>query len=187
MIKITASILYFFILINSLIGQEKKETLFQNGRVTSGYGSIIIEGAKVNDINTLITGFDLGFAVNKTSMGLYYLSSSDKDDSDKSFSYRHTGIFFGFDIKKNKLLHPYTNIKIGIGKQSSYVDVNKVGETILVVKPSLGLELNVTRSMKIALVGSYNNLHRFENKELLETVDANGLSYGVHFIWGWWR
>ncbi len=167
-------------------GQEQQH-LFSGGKVTSGFGSFLLETAQTQDRSSLIKGFDMGLSVNKTQMGVYYIWSSDGGEREGSFSYRHIGALFGYNLGNHKIVHPYFTTRFGIGNQKSFVGGEKIGQTIIAIKPSLGLEVNIYEEMKLSIVASYNYFNRFELDQEIETLNLNGISYGVIFTWGWWR
>ncbi len=176
-----------FIFLTAVGYSQEQKHLFSGGKVTSGFGSFLLEAAQVQGRSTLIKGFDMGLSVNKTQMGMYYTWSSDGDEREGSFSYRHIGAMLGYNLGNHKIVHPYVMTKFGIGNQKSFLSGERIGQTIIAVKPSLGLEVNIYEEMKVSLVASYNYFNRFEIDQATETLDLNGFSYGVIFTWGWWR
>ncbi|WP_299457747.1 hypothetical protein [uncultured Microscilla sp.] len=107
---------------------------------------------------------------------------------------RQGGLWFGYDAQAHKLVHLTSSLKMGWGHlrfyrstTSFYDDTQSVlREHFFMLTPEAGIEVNITKFMKIALTGGYrigfsNTIKEDDNSR----INLNGQYMALTFKFGW--
>ena len=95
---------------------------------------------------------------------------------------KHSGIWLGYAINQDKLLHPYTSMRIGWGKaqllRSKEADFS---DRIFALTPELGLEVNAFHFLKVAFTGAYRWVNGADRLPGLESSDFSSFMGVITF------
>ncbi|MCB9283944.1 MAG: hypothetical protein H6563_07725 [Lewinellaceae bacterium] len=161
----------------SLYGQ-KSETLFENAKVVGAFGSPFLEYGKLLGEEGLMVGGGGALQFQRFFLGGYGIGTNYPETVYNGNRYvvnfGHGGFWLGYTIPSHKLFHAYISAKTGWGRIRFKADRNDkdrdayYSDRIFAFTPELGVEVNVTDFMRIALTGGYR---------LVADVDALPASY----------
>ena len=184
--------LAMFLLCSGIQAQES-ETLFNNARVVGGFGGPLFEWGITNDIGHA-TGGGGGIIVDNVFIGAYGLGSIDFQDffetgEIESVKLAHGGLWLGGSWPTHKLVHLYGSAKVGWGAldiriddpNQYYEDIDKV----FVLSPEIGVELNLTKWMRLSGTVGYRYLNGVNNGQAFTNDDFRGYTAGVTLRFGW--
>lgn len=171
------------------------ETLFNRAKVVGAFGGPIVEMGLSNELNTSFGGGG-GLVLNSFFIGGYGLGSIDFDalldngDIDR-VEIGHGGFWLGYTLRPDKLLHVYTDARIGWGavniddRINSFSDLDK----IFVFTPEIGVELNLTRWFRVGATAGYRMVNGVNEARGFTDEDFSGGVATLHFRFGWfgWR
>lgn len=170
------------------------ETLFNRTRVVGAFGGPIVEMGLDSDISTSVGG---GGAVvfNNFFIGGYGLGSIDFDalidnEEIEELEIGHGGFWLGYTYRPDKLLHIYTNARIGWGAVNVRFNDNSINsfrdlDQIFVLTPEIGVELNITRWFRVAGTAGYRWVDGVNERSGLTDDDFSGGIATLHFRFGW--
>ena len=107
---------------------------------------------------------------------------------------QHGGLWAGYDIQAHKLVHLTTSFKIGWGNvrlyrsnTSFYDEAQSVrNERFMMMTPEVGVEVNITRFMKIALNGGYQlGVYDGIEEDNGSKINLSGQYASLTFKFGW--
>ncbi|SEH05450.1 Uncharacterised protein [Candidatus Venteria ishoeyi] len=105
--------------------------------------------------------------------------------------FEYGGIWIGYVFKPNEVFHPAFDLKAGWGN-SAIENVNEgttSNFTAYVIKPSLEIEMNVTRYMKIGLDIHYRHVSEIDMSTTgtPSIYNFSGTGIGLSFKFGWFE
>lgn len=126
-----------------------------------------------NDKNNYVSGWQFNLEFGKSlvlGFGNYYLQDEFTWDqiSDKEFDLRFSAFKVGYNILSHRAVHPNVNVDFGPGRLWLGADEDRV----FVVQPSVGLEVNIFRWLRLGVDGGY----RFLTDSSIAGLDDNKLS-----------
>ena len=165
---------------------QKDETLFNRSgvRLTGAWGGSSLSISKLENENAIYRGGFGGLEFNKSiflGWGGMELQSDARLEGGDITNMDYNGFIAGYAPAAHKAFHPQFMLMVGGG------NVTVSGETpdkILVIQPSVGVEINVFRWFRIGLNGGY----RIVNDTEFASITDSDLStpYGeVKFKFGW--
>ena len=189
--KVIAVIAFALLFVCQVSAQH--ETLFSRARVVGGFGAPIIEYGLGNDLTTSVGGGG-GIVIDNFFLGGYGLGSVDFDrlfeegDID-NLEIGHGGFWLGYTFNPYRVIHLYTNARIGWGVLDVNFNDNNVRysdlDKIFVVTPELGIELNLTRWFRIAGSAGFRWVNGIDEDNGYKEDDFNGAVATVAFRFGW--
>ena len=174
------------------ISAQKDETIFgRNGiKLTGAWGGYM------QNISTFENDFSLSnnsffvFEFNKkVQIGWDGLDADFSTTSLGNLNIKSNGFTFGYSPLAHKALHPVINLYGGKGKITEINNLDGgINDNIYVWQPSLTLEMNIFRWMKIGVDGGYrfvteSNLTGITSKELSGPYAGLKMKFG----WSWGR
>ena len=167
------------------------QTLFNKARVVGGFGAPITEIGLDKDYNTSIGGGG-GLIINSFFIGGYGMASLDFDellqeDGDvDNIELAHGGLWLGFSVPSQKLLHVYGSARIGWGALDIATDNQQFNDLdqIFVFTPEAGIELNVTRWFRLAGTVGYRYLSGTNESADYSDDDFRGTFAGITMRFG---
>lgn len=182
--------IFFLLLVGSLSAQT--ETLFNRARVVGAFGGPISEFGINNKLNTA-TGGGFGLVINNFFIGGYGVASVDYEELFNNgevnvLNMSHGGFWLGSTFQPYRLLHLYGSARLGWGgvdidlnDNTRYRDVDK----IFVITPEVGVELNITKWMRLAGTVGYRYTTGLDESIGYQDEDFSGLMAGVTLRFGW--
>lgn len=178
--------------IGVLTVQAQHETLFGRAKVVGGFGAPILEFGLSNGINNSVGGGG-GVIIDNFFIGGYGLGSIDfeqilEDNTIDRLDIGHGGFWLGLSLWKHKLVHLYTDAKIGWGAINIDLDDNFFEEDqdqIFVATPALGVEMNVTSWFRISGTAGYRWIDGAAEGKGYTNEDFTGAVATVNFRFGW--
>lgn len=144
----------------SLFGQQQ-ETLFGKSRVVGAFGGPFVEYNFANDNTQVSVGGGGAVIVGDFFLGGYGMGSTGQQWIDNVEPYEidlgHGGFWIGGTYPSHKLIHLYSSMKIGWGAVGIkfYDDNTTVDDSVFVLEPDLGVEINVFRWFRFGVSASY--------------------------------
>jgi len=168
-------------------GLAQTETIFGNARAVGGFGAPIVEIGLNDDVYTSI-GAGGGLIINGFFIGGYGMAAVDFDeivDNDETFDnleFGHGGLWMGFNLWPYKVLHFYGSGRLGWGAIDIQLDNGVEFEDldqIFVLTPEAGLELNLTRWLRLAGTVGYRFVDGVDETRGYREDDFEGLTAGI--------
>lgn len=197
---------YIFLFVTCLseviVAQNKPATLFgnlDNVKIT-GFGGPIVGFGVLDGSATVFSGGGGAVMLNNFFFGGYganmVVPSVNRQINGLDYRLRmqHGGLWTGYDIQANRLIHLTTSVKIGWGRVRLYQpgtsffndDISTLSERFVMLTPELGVEVNITRFMKIAFTGGYNaGFYNAIQEDNGSTINLNGQYGAITFKFGW--
>jgi len=192
--NVKSLLVFFLICIVAFSGEawaqeEQPKTLVGDGHVKiSGFGGPIIEFSSIG--GTMVVGAGGGGAAlfnNTFYFGGYGIGLSKSNLMNNSniidVEIGHGGFWTGFIIHPNSMIHGVISTKLGWGEISEFrrgIPIS-ITDNIFVAQPQAEIELNITLWFKFSAGLGY----RWVNGQDFSTVDLNGITGSVNFIFGW--
>ncbi len=182
-----------------LAQDEEPKTLLGTVTKVSGFGGFNIEFGNIDGNFTVLSGGGGGILLNRSIfLGGYGTGASndikiDLNGIDTRLDFGHGGFWLGYDAFPSKLVHLTTAVKLGWGNarfrpEASFPSMGtfdtSFSESIFVIQPQLGAELNITRFFKIALTGNYRFVQGLNTDGVDEDL-LNSFSTELAFKFGW--
>lgn len=176
-----------FVALAANLYSQKDETLMgQSGLRLSGIWGGSNIGMSFGGDNYGMAGGFFGAEFNKAlTIGFGGFNSKESTDYTGQFNLDYRGLLLGFAYKPHKVIHPRASFLMGSGKLKF-----KGGEddTIFVVQPSAGFEVNVFRWFRLGFEGGYRFV---SNTSIPEPNDKEVSSpfaqLSLRFGWSWGR
>ena len=172
--------------------QIQKTPIKQKAAPISGFGGVLIETSQIAGKSATLIGGGAGIRIHQVYLGGYGLGLSSDilqqvNNQRLRLTFGHGGFWLKTDILSRKLVHFTLDAKVGWGSvnfvQNDGTNVYKV--PLLVANPAIGLNLNLSRFIKISgIVG-----HRFTSLDedpAFSTIDLNTFNYSLSLKFGWW-
>lgn len=186
---------------NSTFGQDSSDddikTLLSGKVRISAFGGVIFSFADTQGQLSYLSGgggaiiFDRSFF-----LGGYGLSSNQDitikhDVGNSLLGIRHGGFWLGYNILPKAIVHPTTSVKIGWGNVSLHHHDNQDSEyfrqTIFVVEPEIGAEVNIAKFFKLGVNGSYRFVKNSTDIKQYDVNSLNGFALNIHLKFGWFN
>ena len=168
----------------SIFAQSEK-TVFHNLGLTGAWGgwsyNATINNSSYNSFNGGIWGLEFG----KTLLvgGLHYTVPDAAINS--NYNLRTNSLYLAYLIQSYKPIHPLVSLAIG-GGSITQNDI-RIGNTVLVLQPAAGVEINALRVCHIDLQGGYRAALTSNNTTYANTNFSGfyaQLNLRLGFSWG---
>lgn len=173
--------------------QAQHETLFSNASVRGGFGGPIVEVGINNQINTSVGGGG-GIVIGSGFIGGYGVGSIDfnklfENGDVEVLDMGHGGLWLGTTFRPHKVIHLYGSARIGWGALDVELDDNNQTysslDKIFVMTPELGIELNLTRWLRLAGTAGYRYVSGANEMRGYTDEDFRGWFTGMTLRFGW--
>lgn len=184
-------ILFFSIWCFGLMAQH--ESLFGRAQVVGAFGAPIVEMGWNNKLNTAVGGGG-GLVINSVFIGAYGMGSVDFEQlletgEVEKLDLGHGGLWLGFTISPQSLLHLYGSARIGWGAVNisfddpflRYQEIDKV----FVATPEVGLEMNIARWLRVVGTVGYRYVDGVNPNRGYSTQDFSGAIGSIAVRVGW--
>ncbi len=170
----------------------QEETLFGDLNVVGAFGAPIIEVGAINgevgaDVggggalmlnNMFIGGYGMG-----TSYPEYTTSSGDE----RNIRFRHGGFWLGYTPNPHRVAHLYSSLKIGWGSARLREDGEDIAtDRLFALTPELGLEINLTRFVKMGISAGYRWVNGISKLDGLDNESFSSPTGLLTFRIGGW-
>lgn len=177
-----------------LVGQvhaQKDETLFNKLKITGAWGGATTNFTTAGDDNLVLSGgfgglefakdYFIGFG-GVSTVGDFFLD----DLSSDRYQMNYNGLILGYAPSAYKLVHLQGSLLLGAGDVRNRDSLEE--DQFIVVKPSIGAEINVVRWFRIGVSGGYRalfdtDLSAASNGELSRAFGQISFKFG----WSWGR
>lgn len=169
------------------------ESIFGRARVVGAFGAPLMEMGLNNDLNTSVGG-GFGLVINSVFLGAYGMGSLNFEQlietgDVEQLDMGHGGLWVGFTISPHSVLHLYGSGRIGWGavnvslrdRTLRYDNLDK----IFVATPEIGLEMNITRWMRVAGTIGYRYVEGVSESRGYSNEDFRGTVVGLGLRLGW--
>jgi hypothetical protein len=168
------------------------QTLFGNADVKGAFGGPLLEFSEVNGEFAVDVGGGGALVINDFFLGGYGMGTTFNDvtvgEKDYTIQFGHGGFWLGYVYKPEKIVHVYSQVKTGWGNIRLLEEPNDdkddaaFRDAVYVLTPELGLEINVTKFLKVALTGGYRWVADVDNTPGgLTQDDFNSWQGGISF------
>ncbi len=146
---------------------NETETLFNQVKVVGAFGGPFFEYSEIGNDLEVSSGGGGGLIINDFFIGGYGMGSitaSIFEEELESIELAHGGLWMGYTYRPYKLLHLFSSVKLGAGALDIEFDNGPdYDESIFVVTPELGIELNVFKFFKIGFTGGYRFVNGYDS------------------------
>lgn len=197
--------LFLFLLlilsISYLQAQEENndiQTLFKKPSKVRGYFGSISNITTLNGENAYMSGMQAaGIFNDHIIFGFYRLNlenSSFTNDNfinpDYELEFDHRGFILGYIFMPKRIIHFNTNLQLGQGDLDIYNDA--VGhwtydDFVFVVSPSVEVEFNVVKFLRIGIGANYRFAFDVDEIENYKNEDFSDFGAFVSFKFGWFK
>lgn len=174
---------------------QQQETLFQNAQVVGAFGGPFMEYGAILGEEGLMVGGGGALQYRRFFLGGYGIGTHYPQTVVNSERYvvnlGHGGFWLGYTIPSHKLVHFYGSTKIGWGAIRFKEDPDDKDrdafytDRIFAFTPEIGMEVNVTDFLRIAITGGYRLVADVDNLPGAYTnEDFSGFMGGLTFRFG---
>ena len=184
--------------------QAQDQTLFNRSKRVGIYVSSLTEVGPIYDPTELSSGGGLAVVLGNSFLGFYGMAGLDYDqlffDGDlERIDLAHGGLWYGFTPFQESVIHPVASVKAGWGVVNVDIDNfhsfpdeenifnledDDLADNILVVTPELGLELNITRWLRVSGTAGYRFVDGVSTPNLTDE-DFSGWNGTLALKIGW--
>ncbi|MBL7826560.1 MAG: hypothetical protein JNJ57_08020 [Saprospiraceae bacterium] len=175
--------------------ERKQETLFNHARLRGGFGGPIFAWSHNNNKTGYGAGGGGGLVFDRFFIGAFGMAETfDNPLANKEhLVLGYGGLWLGYTIPSNKLLHLYTSLKIGGGgaavtrfdEDDWDFEDQPLRDITFVAVPEAGLELNIARWMRLSGSVGYRFVGGFEGWQEYGKRDLNAPVYQLTLRFGW--
>ncbi|MEE9437642.1 MAG: hypothetical protein V3V14_01500 [Saprospiraceae bacterium] len=158
----------------------QQETLFSNINHVGGFGGPMIEMSQVNGETVIDVGGGGGIILDNFFIGGYGLgtdnASFETDVETFDIDFGHGGLWMGYVVPANKVVHGYSSVKVGWGKTilKDGKGDRAFSDNHIAILPEIGIELNITKWFRLAATGGYRIVNGLD--DLPEGLDNDSFS-----------
>lgn len=175
--------------------QAQTETLFGNARLRGAFAAPIVEWGLKDGI-AAAGGGGAALAIGNGFVGAYGLGSTDfrqlyNTGDLESLRLAHGGLWIGGAMSAHKLIHLYGSARIGWGvldvdlQDGPGPDQDDFSDEVFVLTPEIGLELNVTKWLRINSAIGYRHVGGVLPGQSFNNDDLRGPIMSVTARIGW--
>lgn len=168
---------------------QKAETLVKDVKTLGVFGGPIIEFGQINGEFGADVGGGGALMINNFFFGGYGLGTDypqiQIEEEDYRLRFKHGGFWLGYTSDPSRVVHWYGSTRLGSGKAQIRGDgPAQASDRIYVVTPEVGIEINLTKFMRLALTGGYrvttgvSKLNGFDNNDFSSPVGALTFRFG---------
>ncbi|MEM0995372.1 MAG: hypothetical protein AAF847_05095 [Bacteroidota bacterium] len=192
--EIILTLIVFCLSIFTLSAQDK--TVFGEAdiEVVGGFGGPILQFSSIRGNTTASVGGGGGVVLNNLFIGGFGIGTSAENVMVNTEQYElglgYGGLWLGYSFIDDKIVHPYLSLQAAIGG----VDVDEIGaddknlssETVGVLLPEVGIEINITQWMRFVGTFGYRWISNLDNNLGVNAEDFRSTSFGITFRFGYW-
>ena len=178
--------------------EDDFQTIFGGGELKiRGFGGPLMAFTSIGDNFAHMMGGGGGIIINNFFFGGYGMGLTTEipfegGSSDELLEYGHGGLWFGLIMNQKRAIHPTFHVKTGWGSisksiQGSYDVSNISSDKIFVVMPTIELEANISRFMKIGAGGSYTFMHGADKYYAYSNSAFKKPAVYLSFKFGWFN
>jgi len=185
-------ILLFAAIAITSIAQENDgiEVLFGQATKVRGFIGPVFELTSIADEFTGMAGVGGGVMLDNFFLGGCGVGLIDNTQITQDVQLSYGGLLLGYTFLSNKTLHPSISALMGMGSVSS-PDYLFDDDNVFVLSPTIELEINFTRFLKVSVGASYRFVGAVsENGAMLENYnnrDFSGPAGIISFRFGWFQ
>ena len=151
----------------------------------------------INDELTSFSGGGGGIVLNDFFIGGYGMNSNINNTpvidntpigyENFDINLAYGGIWMGYSFLDKKVIHPFVSLKTGLGNVRVYElndDNPFIRENVFVVTPEIGVEVNLTKWIKLVGSVNYRSLSGMDDTNFMTSSDFNGLGGGLTLRYG---
>jgi len=173
--------------------QKPEQTLFNHARIRGGFGGPMFSWSQVNNQTGYGAGGGGGVVIDQFFVGLFGMGETFDTPvvGENQLVLGYGGLWMGYSFPTHKMIHLYTSLKLAGGGATvtNFEDDWNYDEDLhditFVAIPEAGVELNVTRWMRIGGTVGYRFVQGFDGWGSYGKNDLNALTYGLTFRFGW--
>jgi len=192
------SVLFILGFTASSLFAQQSETLLNSMNNRSnisigGFGGPIMMSSTLNSDFSFSVGGGGGLVINDFYIGVFGVGESvdnslirvteQQHDIDLSYG----GLWVGYSFYDELLIHPFVSVRSGFGTLEVYEAESSetvlMRESMVVLTPEVGVEMNATDWLKISGTVGYRWLSEFDERKL-QNDDYSGLTANINFRFG---
>lgn len=183
----------FFLILTTLITAQlfgqSDQTLFSDVKRVGAFGGPIFEYSNLDEDVETATGGGGAFVLDDFFLGGYGIGDVELNkpgtenavDVNERVKFKHGGFWLGYVPMQNKVIHPYTSLRLGWGK-ARYLKTEAVGggelselnDNIFVLSPEAGIELNVFSFFRVSATATYRLVNGVDDVPNYSNSDLSG-------------
>lgn len=190
----------FLTLSTSFVFAQRPKTLIGDGiEYTSGFGGFMLQFPTIDgDVTSMTGGGGAVILNNQFYIGGYGLGiADDKRVTDQTgtefqMDFSHGGLFLGYVVLPNEIVHLDIGTKVGWG-QISFNESGavpgpgqQIEDNVFVVNPTVSAEINMTTWFKFNAGLGFQFANGVDNF-YYQSNDFNGLTYNLSLLFGWFK
>lgn len=155
----------------------------------SGFGGSTMSFTSINGEFSILSGGSGGIIINNVFIGGYGEGFSKSNNIVSSSipmvsKFRHGGLWLGYEIAYDKMIHPVISTRMGWGKIKGTNNNGYFKENIFVVVPTVSAEINITRFCKVNIGAEYRQTLGADIGEL-KNSDFSNIGVYTNLVFGW--
>lgn len=169
----------------------RQQTLLSHSRLRGGFGGPIFSWHNTKGQLGYGAGGGGGVTFDQGFFGFFGMGETFDNPlvGKKHLSLGYGGVWLGANIPSGKLLHLYASAKVGWGSVGvAYYDDwefdDNWDDLVFVAVPEAGLELNITRWMRLSGSIGYRFVNGFDGWENYGKKDLNAVNYSLTVRFG---
>ncbi len=169
---------------------QRDETLVSSSGRSGFFVASLVEFSDIQGESSTAVGGGMAFIAGDFFFGGYGLGVtrySDLFDGDVDrLKMGHGGIWLGYAVPQHRVLHGFASLKIGWGGVNVTFDSNGVEaeESLFLLNPEGGLELNVFRWFRVAGAVGYRFVRGLEESTTFSNEDFSSMTWSLSFRLG---
>ncbi|MBK8702768.1 MAG: hypothetical protein IPN33_03560 [Saprospiraceae bacterium] len=170
----------------------QEETLFGDLHVVGAFGAPILEVGAINGEIGADVGGGGALVLNNMFIGGYGMGTSYPEyvtaaGDERNIRFKHGGFWLGYTPKPHKVAHLYSSLKIGWGSARLREDGDNIAtDRLFALTPELGIEINLTRFVKVSLSGGYRWINGISKLDGLDNESFSSPTGLLTFRIGGW-
>ncbi|TNE57420.1 MAG: hypothetical protein EP344_11220 [Bacteroidetes bacterium] len=177
----------------TLMAQQEQQTLLGNSRVRGGFVSPMFTWSHAHGKTGYGAGGGLGVVFDEFFVGFFGMGETfDRPTiGTQQLAHGYGGLWLGYNIPSNKLVHLYASMKIAGGSvgttdfEHDWDFDPDLNDATFVVIPEGGLELNIARWMRMSGTVGYRFVNGFEGYGNYGKRDLNAPVFNLTLRLGW--
>ncbi len=182
------TLLIIICLLSITFCQAQEQTIFgKNGiKLTGLWGGNMNGIIRFDNDNSLSnSGYLMLEFNNDIIIGLSTYNNDLAITSNRSIEIDGSNLLIGHTFDSDRTIHPVFNLSAGFGKIKS---IGFIDDRISIIEPSLGLEANIFRFLRLGIEGGYRYVGGISDDGFVDSDDLNSFVVGVRlkfgFSWG---
>ena len=175
--------------------QRPKTLIGNDPENISGFGGVIFSFMPIDGKLSTLTGgggavlFDNTFFIGGYGLGLTGNNDVTFEGEDFTSSFGHGGIWLGYNIKPDNLIHMGVETKLGWGEVSTKsIASNQTVNTddVFIFNPQFYGEANIAYWFKVNASVGYQKTIGVDS-QFYDSTDFDGPTFGISLLFGWFN